>query len=192
MADLTFGTMLGATGVVEFAQRAEALGFDMLGCGEHVMFHGPMSNSFISLAVAAGATTRIKLMSTIVLLPLYPAALVAKMSAALDIESNGRYYLGVGVGGEYPKEFEACGVPVHERGARTNEALEVIKRLWTERDVTFDGRFTTLNEVSLDPAPVQKPHPAHLGCGTAGSRHETRRPLRQWLAPVHVYARTAL
>ena len=69
------------------------------------------------------------------------------------------FNLGVGVGGEYAKEFEACGVPVEERGARTNESLALMKRLWTEDDVSFEGRFSTLSGVTLDPKPVQKPHP---------------------------------
>jgi probable F420-dependent oxidoreductase len=137
----------------------EELGYDFLGCGEHVMFHGPVSNTFISLSVAAGVTKKIKLLSSIVLLPLYPAALVAKMGAALDVASDGRYNFGVGIGGEFPKEFEACGVPVNQRGARTNEALEVISKLWTEKNVTFDGKFTKLNGVSIEPSPMQKPRP---------------------------------
>ena len=160
MGQIVFGTTLrGTSGIAEFAQNVERLGFDVLGCGEHVMFHTPIANTFISLSVAAGATQRLKLLSAIVLLPLYPATLAAKMGAALDVASNGRYLFGVGVGGEFPKEFEACGVPVNQRGARTNEALEVITKLWTETDVSFQGRFTTLNEVTLAPAPTQKPHP---------------------------------
>jgi len=160
MRRIEFGTALPAvTGVAEFARKTEELGFDFLGCGEHVMFHGPVTNTFISLSVAAGVTQRIKLLSSVVLLPLYPAALVAKMGAALDVASGGRYNFGVGIGGEFPKEFEACGVPVNQRGARTNEALEVVTKLWTEKNVTFKGKFTTLNEVTIEPAPVQKPRP---------------------------------
>ena len=82
MGNIEFGTALpGMDKTAEFAQRVEELGFDYLGCGEHVMFHGPVGNTFISLSVAAGATKKIKLMSSIVLLPLYPAALVAKMGS---------------------------------------------------------------------------------------------------------------
>ena len=160
MTKIEFGTALPSMdNIAQFAQRVENLGFDYLGCGEHVMFHGPVGNTFISLSVAAGATQKIKLLSSIVLLPLYPAALVAKMGAALDVASNGRYHFGVGIGGEFPKEFEACGVPVNQRGSRTNEALEVIHRLWTEQKVSFEGKYTTLNEVSIEPAPIQKPRP---------------------------------
>ncbi len=141
------------------ARQAEALGFEYVCTGEHVFFYGPVSNGLISLAAAAGATTRIKLMSTITLAPLYPPALLAKQVASLDVVSGGRFNLGVGVGGEFPKEFEACGVSVSERGVRTNEALAVMRRLWTEDDVRFQGRFTALGGVTLAPKPVQQPHP---------------------------------
>lgn len=160
MQSLEFGTTLRSPrNVVQQARLVESLGYDILGCGEHVSFHGESANGIVSLSVAAGATERIKLMSTITLVPLYPAALLAKLGAALDVASNGRFLLGVGVGGEYPPEFEACGVPVKERGARTNEALQLIHQLWTNADVTFEGRFTTVRNFSLAPRPVQKPRP---------------------------------
>jgi probable F420-dependent oxidoreductase len=146
-------------GVAAKARRIEEMGYDVLTCGEHVSFHTPVTNAFVTLACAAGATERIRLMSSVALLPLYPAALAAKLGAALDVASGGRFDFGVGVGGEIPKEFEACGVPVKERGPRTNEALEVIRRLWTEEAVTHEGRFNTLNDVRIEPAPVQSPHP---------------------------------
>ncbi len=139
------------------ARNAEALGFDHLSTGEHIMFHGPVANNLVSLAAAAGATDRIKLMSGIVLVPLYPPALLAKQVAVLDVVSEGRFSLGIGVGGEFPKEFDAVGVPVEERGARTNEALEVIDKLLTEKNVSFDGQFTTLDGVSISPRGIQKP-----------------------------------
>ncbi|MEQ8691306.1 MAG: LLM class flavin-dependent oxidoreductase, partial [Pseudomonadales bacterium] len=145
--------------IASSARRAEELGYDFLSTGEHVFFYGPIGNGLISLAVAAGATERIKLMSTITLVPLYPAALLAKLVTSLDVASQGRFNLGVGVGGEFAKEFEAVGVPVKERGARTNEALDLLKTLWREDDVTFNGRFNTLSGVTLAPKPVQQPHP---------------------------------
>ena len=138
---IKFGTTLRAPhGIEALSQQIEGLGYDVLGCGEHVSFHGDTANGLISLSVAAGATTKIQLMSAITLVPLYPAALLAKMGAALDVASNGRFSLGVGVGGEFPNEFAACGVPVNERGARTDDALEVITRTWSGTDVTYDGR----------------------------------------------------
>lgn len=157
---IRFGTALRSPyEVAASARRIEELGFDVLGCGEHVSFYGDTANGFVSLSVAAGATSRIQLMSAITLVPLYPAALLAKLGAALDVASNGRFMLGVGVGGEYPTEFEACGVPVKQRGSRTDEALEVLHRTWSATDVTFHGRYTTLNNFSLKPLPIQKPRP---------------------------------
>lgn len=161
MESVEFGAVLPSMkGVAEFARRTEELGYQYLCSGEHMMFHGPITNSLISLSVAAGVTAKIKLMSSVLLLPLYnnPVA-VAKMTSVLDVVCEGRYHMGVGVGGEFPREFEACGVPLAQRGSRTNEALEVITRLWSEKDVTFEGRYTKFAGVTLLPQPVQKPHP---------------------------------
>ncbi len=160
MASVDFGAALSSMkDVPEAARKAESLGYEYLCSGEHMMFHGPVPNSLIALAVAAGATSRIKLMSTVVLLPLYTPMVLAKMTSVLDVASNGRYHMGIGVGGEFPKEFEACGVPVKQRGSRSNEALEVIKKLWTENNVSFEGRYSKFSGVTLDPQPTQKPHP---------------------------------
>src|ERR1700704_5769099 len=79
MDKIEFGaTLPAAKGIPEFARKAESLGYDYLGAGEHMMFHGPISNSIIGLSVAAGATTKIKLMSTVVLLPLYNPMVLAR------------------------------------------------------------------------------------------------------------------
>ncbi|MBM30074.1 MAG: hypothetical protein CMD77_04060 [Gammaproteobacteria bacterium] len=157
---LEFGIGLrGLENIAQDAQAAEKLGYQFVSTGEHIFFYGPTNNGLIALAAAAGATQTIKLMSAITLVPLYPPALLAKQIATLDSVSNGRFNLGVGVGGEFPKEFEASGVPVRERGARTNEALDIIQRLMTETDVSYRGRFTTMNEVTLYPRPIQHPHP---------------------------------
>jgi probable F420-dependent oxidoreductase len=160
VASVDFGAALASMkDVPDTARMAESLGYDYLCSGEHMMFHGAVPNSLITLAVAAGATSRIKLMSTVVLLPLYTPMVLAKMTSVFDVASEGRYHMGIGVGGEFPKEFEACGVPVKQRGSRSNEALEVIKKLWTERNVSFEGRYSKFSGVTLDPQPAQKPHP---------------------------------
>ncbi|MBS01711.1 MAG: LLM class F420-dependent oxidoreductase [Gammaproteobacteria bacterium] len=145
--------------IVADAQEAESQGFAFASIGEHVFFHGPIGNGLIALAAAAGATTKIRLLSAITLVPLYPAALLAKQVATLDVVSGGRFDLGVGVGGEYEPEFIACGVKRSQRGARTDEALEVMSRLFTEDDVRFEGRFTELTGVTLAPKPVQRGGP---------------------------------
>ncbi|MDP6709051.1 MAG: LLM class flavin-dependent oxidoreductase [Alphaproteobacteria bacterium] len=157
---IEFGTTLRSPyDVARLSRQIEDLGYDILGCGEHVSFYVDTANGLVSLSVAAGATTRIRLMSAITLAPLYPAALLAKMGAALDVASGGRFTLGVGVGGEFPNEFAACGVPVNQRGSRTDDALEVITRTWTATNVTYEGRYTKLENFSLKPLPIQKPRP---------------------------------
>ncbi len=160
MDRVEFGvTLPSVKGIAEFALNAEVLDYDYLGCGEHMMFHGPTGNSLIGLSVAAGVTTKIRLMSSVVLLPLYNPMVLAKQTSVLDVASGGRYHMGIGIGGEFPKEFEACGVPVKERGSRANEALEVITKVWTEQSVSFEGRYSRFTGVTLAPPPAQKPLP---------------------------------
>jgi probable F420-dependent oxidoreductase len=149
-----FGLRLsGVTGIAEQAAAAERLGYDYVGIGEHVFSPGPSANAFVSLGVAAGATARIGLLSAVTLVPLYPPTLLAKMAAVLDDASGGRFNLGVGVGGEHAAEFRGVGVPVAERGARTDEALQVVTRLLGGEPVHYAGRWTQLNGERFLPPP---------------------------------------
>jgi alkanesulfonate monooxygenase SsuD/methylene tetrahydromethanopterin reductase-like flavin-dependent oxidoreductase (luciferase family) len=95
------------------------------------------------------------LLSALTLLPLYPAALAAKLATTLDQVSDGRFDLGVGVGGEFPAEFTAAGVDVTQRGARTDEALKLLQELWTGDAIDFHGRFSHVPHLALSPGPVQ-------------------------------------
>jgi probable F420-dependent oxidoreductase len=104
-------------------------------------------------------THRIKLGVAVYLLALRAPAVAAKMAATLDVLSGGRLVFGVGVGGENPKEFELCGVPHGERGARVTEAIDAVRALWRDTPATFKGRFTSFEGVSIEPKPVQKPGP---------------------------------
>ncbi|MGW1403442.1 LLM class flavin-dependent oxidoreductase [Streptomyces sp. NPDC002405] len=149
----------GLANTADEARQAEDAGFDFVGCGEHVFFHGPTPNAFVALAAAAGATSRIRLVTSIALAPVYPSALFAKLAAALDVVSGGRLDLGVGAGGEYAAEFEATGVDVTERFRRLEEALGVLRRLSTGRRVTFEGEFTRLDGVALQPPPTRQAGP---------------------------------
>jgi probable F420-dependent oxidoreductase len=139
--------------------RVEELGYDSAWTSEHIFFYFPTFDALTALAAAAAITSRIRLGTAVLLLPLRPAALAAKEITSVDVISGGRLTVGIGVGGEYPKEFEAVGVPVNQRGARTNEAIRVLRKLWTEDDVTFDGRFTKLDGVTLQPKPLQRGGP---------------------------------
>ena len=139
--------------------RIEELGYDSVWTSEHIFFYFPTFDALTTLAAAAALTSRIRLGTAVLLLPLRPAALAAKEITSVDVISGGRLTLGIGVGGEYPKEFEAVGVPVSQRGARTDEAIQLLRRLWTEDNVSFDGRFTKLDGVTLQPKPAQRGGP---------------------------------
>lgn len=150
------------------ARHAEALGFDDVACGEHAFFHGAVPNAFVGLAAAAGATSTVRLVSAISLAPLYPPALFAKLAATLDVVSGGRFELGLGAGGEYPPEFEACGVDPATRFRRLEEAATVCRLLFAGDPVDFEGEFTHLRGVRLDPPPTQRPGPPIWMAGRKG------------------------
>jgi probable F420-dependent oxidoreductase len=163
---LTFGVAAAgdARHLSEFAQRAEALGFERVTMGEHVMDGNPPRPTHLALpmaAAAAGSTRRLRVMTGIVIAPLYHPVLLAKLVATVDLVSNGRLDFGIGISGqrETRMEFEAVGIPVETRGRRTNEMLAVMKRLWNEEHVTHHGDFFDLEDVTLLPQPVQRPHP---------------------------------
>ncbi len=139
------------------AQRAEALGFDSLWVGDHIAFHVPIPDSLAMLAFAAGVTECIALGTAVYLLPLRHPTLIAKTTATVDLLSGGRLVLGVGVGGEFPPEFAAVGVPVAERGARADEAIGVVRRLWTEDAVAHTGQHFSFGAVTVAPKPVRVP-----------------------------------
>ena len=138
----------------EVVRRVEALGFDSVWTGDHVSFHGPILEPLTLLASYAPITSRIRLGTGVYLLALRAPAVAAKTAATLDVLSGGRLIFGVGVGGENPKEFELCGVPHRERGARVTEGM-----LWRDTPASFKGRFTSFEGVSIDPKPVQRPGP---------------------------------
>jgi probable F420-dependent oxidoreductase len=182
VSDLKFGMTIGrGASVGEDARRLEALGFDSLWTGEHVVWRHPMLDGLMVLAAAASTTKRVRLGTSILLLPLKHPVLVSKAVTTLDHLSNGRASLGVGVGGEFPKEFQAMGVRREERGARASEAMQLIRRLWTETNVTFKGRFWQLEDVTLEPHPVQKPHPPMLVGGRRGSLKRTALYADGWM-----------
>ncbi len=143
----------------DLVRRIEALGFDSVWTGDHVSFHNPMYESLTLLAGYVPITSRLRLGTAVYLLALRPPAIAAKITSTLDVLSGGRLIFGVGVGGENPKEFELCGVPHAERGARVSEAIDVVRTLWRDTPATFKGRFTNFEGVSIDPKPVQKPGP---------------------------------
>jgi alkanesulfonate monooxygenase SsuD/methylene tetrahydromethanopterin reductase-like flavin-dependent oxidoreductase (luciferase family) len=149
--------------IVTFARQAELMNVDYAFQGEHVFFHGPVSNSLIDLSFAAAATQRLKLLSSVTLIPLYPAVLLAKMAASLAVNSGGRFNLGVGVGGDFPAEFEACGVPTANRGRATDNALDTMTRLWRGEPIGPFASSSGETWLSLDPLPPGRAIPVWVG-----------------------------
>src|SRR5215813_12842496 len=149
-------------GVQRLARSVEGAGFDSIWVGDHVSFYVPILESLTLLSFVAAVTDRVRLGTGVYLLPLRHPTTTAKVAATLDLLSGGRLVLGVGVGGEFPPEFRACGVPVAERGSRANEAIGLLRRLWTESGVTHEGRHFQIGPVSIDPKPVQAGGPPIL------------------------------
>lgn len=98
-------------------------------------------------------------MSSVTVLPLHHPVRLAHQIMTLDNLSEGRVILGIGAGGEIPKQFEAFGIPVSERGKRTDEYIEVMQGLWTQDPFSYQGRFLQFKDIVMEPKPYQKPHP---------------------------------
>ncbi len=155
---------VGTTGemALDAARRAETLGLDGIIAGDHVTFYGYGNDGLITLTAAAAVTSRIELKTGVYLLPLRHPVPVALQVAQLDQLSMGRFVLGIGVGGEDPHEFWSSGVDPSTRGARTHEAMHILKKLWREDHVTFNGRHFQLDDVTLYPKPF-RPVPIFVG-----------------------------
>lgn len=150
---LSFGVMAG--GATSDVAYLESLPIESLWVGGHVASPNPAPEAMVALAWLAARAERCRVGTAILLLPLYPPAVVAKQIADLDRATGGRVTLGVGVGGEYPAEFAACGVPVAERGPRTDEAIPLLRELWSGEAVSHRGRFLDFDGVRIHPPPHQ-------------------------------------
>ena len=148
----------------ETVALAEDLALDSLWCGEHVAYTSPILDPFVRLTYAAAVSKRLTLGTCVYLVPLRPAAAIAKQVVSIDHLSGGRFVFGAGVGGEFPGEFDVCGVPVRERGARLDEAIDVMRALWTGEPVSFRGRFVQFEDVRMQPPPLAPGGPP-IWCG---------------------------
>ena len=138
-----------------FIEKVESAGFDSFWLDDHIAFRGNFLESLAALAAAAARTERIVLGSLVYLLPLRRPAIAAKAAATVDyLSGGGRFIFGVGVGGEEAREFEVCGVPRAERGARTDEAIEVLRKLWSGEAVSHEGRFFRFSDARQSPQPL--------------------------------------
>ncbi len=142
---------------------AEELGYDHVWLSEHHFVEDGYSPSLMPIAAAIAArTSRIRIGSFVLLLPLHNPVLVAEDAATVDVISNGRFDLGVGLGYR-PGEFTGMGISSSERGARLSEGLPIVQRLLAGEKVTLDGRFNKFTDVQIFPPPVQNPFPVWVG-----------------------------
>jgi probable F420-dependent oxidoreductase len=138
----------------EQIRSVETLGYDSFWTGEHIVYHRPILEAVTVLTHAAAVTSKIKVGPATLILPLRHPTMVAKQFASLDVFSKGRVRLTVGVGGDYPREFDACGVPMNERGQRTQEAIEIMRKYWSGERFDYDGKIFKLKDVDMLPRPV--------------------------------------
>ena len=192
-----------ASEIRDYAQAAEDLGFDYFLNYDHVIgsvttgadpkrfengrvigkygpqhpFHEP----FALFGFIAGFTRRIELATAIMILPQRQTVLVAKQAAAIDVLSEGRLRLGVGIGWN-PAEYEALGIPWADRAARLEEQVHVLRELWTKPVVNFEGRFHRIVDAGINPLPIQRPIPIWMGGMADGVIDRTGRIADGWFA----------
>jgi len=173
----TRGPTATREGVLALAREGERLGFHSAMVADHIVFPvesrstypytldgkhpsiGDALDAFSILGVVAGATERLRLVTSVLVLPYRNPVLTAKMATSLDILSGGRLTLGVGAGW-LKEEFEALNSPSFEaRGAVTDEWIAIFKQLWSQSPASFEGRFYRYSDIRCEPFPMQKPHP---------------------------------
>ena len=169
--------------VLDAARKAEEAGIDGLFAGDHVTFYGNGNDGLVNLAAVATVTERAKLMTSVYLLALRHPTPVALQCAMIDQLSNGRLILGVGIGGEDKNEWLACGIDPRTRARRTDEALQILRSLWTQEETTFKGKYFQLNKVRMQPKPMRDEGiPIHIGGRSDAALRRTARYGDAWTA----------
>jgi len=184
-------TEIGADpgGVREFAQAAQELGYDHLLAYDHVLgadvsgradWAGPYTSEhqfhelFVLFGYLAAIVPGLELVAGVLVLPQRQTALAAKQAAEVDLLTGGNFRLGVGLGWN-PVEFEALGENFRDRGKRSEEQIEVMRRLWAEPVVDFEGHWHRIPQAGINPLPVQRPIPIWIGGSAAAALKRTAR-----------------
>jgi probable F420-dependent oxidoreductase len=177
----------------DYARAAEDLGYEHLLAYDHVlgadpsnredwrgythetMFHEPLT----LFCYLAAITRRLEFVSGVIVLPQRQSALVAKQAAEVDVLSNGRLRLGVGIGWN-AVEYEALGEEFGTRGARIEEQIELMRLLWTREVVSYEGKYHRIDEAGINPLPVQRPIPVRMGARADVGLRRTARVADGW------------
>ena len=150
--------------LVQMVEQVDRCDFDSLWVGDHISMPIPFLDPLQQIAQAAVISRRLTFGVGVYLLPLRNFAPVAKQVSTLDLMTEGRLIFGVGVGGEFPKEYEASGIPHSERGARLSDGIRVLKKFWSGAPVTHESPFLKFENVAMRPTPWQKGGPP-IWCG---------------------------
>ena len=171
----------GADFIWALTELCEQRGLDSIWLSDRLSSPVPVPEVMTTLAAMAARTTTLKFGPSVIVLPYRTPVVAAKEMATLDWLSHGRFFPAVGVGVELPREFEASGVPFRERGRRTDEAIRVIRLLWTEDEVTFQGEFFKLDRIRVFPKPWQQPPPIWIGGKSEAAQRRTARLGDGWM-----------
>ena len=166
-----------------FLDAAVRLGLDSLWLSDLLTGARPTLEPVVALAAAVGRHPGLKIGTSVLAMPLRQPVIAARQLATLDLLSGGRCFPAVGLGQEDPREYEACGVRKQERARRTDEAIALMRRLWTEEEVTFEGEFFRVRGLTIAPRPVQQPcPPVWIGGRTEAAQRRVGRLGDGWLA----------
>jgi probable F420-dependent oxidoreductase len=171
----------GADFLWTLAELCERTDIDSIWLSDRLSSPVPTPEVMTTLAAVAARTTKLKFGPSVMVLPYRTPVVAAKEMATVDWLSRGRLFPAVGVGVELPREFEASGVPFRERGRRTDEAIRVIRMLWTQDEVTFQGEFFKLDRITLLPKPWQSPPPIWIGGKSEAAQKRTARLGDGWM-----------
>ena len=185
--------------VARFATTAESLGYHHLVAYDHVMganlasrpdWAGPYTSeslfheALVLFAFLSAHTTRIEFASGVLILPQRQTALVAKQTASVDVLSGGRLRLGIGTGWN-PVEYESLGENFHDRGIRSEEQVDVMRRLWAEPTVEYTGKWHYIPDAGIKPRPLRRMIPVWLGGGAPAVLERVGRTADGWF-PLHM------
>ncbi len=145
-----------------YAEAAEAVGLDSIWLSDHTVTRNPSLDITCLFAMIAARTRHVKMGPSVLTLPTRHPVQVAKTYATLDYISGGRMIMAVGSGGDL-RELQACGIPIEHRGARLDEGIAILRKLWSESHVTHHGRFYDFDDVTIDPKPQDGPLDIWIG-----------------------------
>ena len=181
----------GARAFWRWVELCESGAVDSLWQSDRLVSPQPALEPMALMAALAGGTERLKFGMNVVVLPLRDPLLVAKQCATIDHLSGGRLLPAFGVGNARSADWEAAGLTPGGRGARADEALDLLTRLWSESDVSFGGEYYSVRGLTIEPRPVQQPLPLWIGGASEAAIRRTARVGTGWLGGLQSVAQTS-